>query len=45
MNNNELPAHIIVYRDGVGDGQLGMIHEHEIPQMEKAFTKFGDDYA
>ena len=29
----ELPDRILVYRDGVGDGQLQYIHEHELPQI------------
>ena len=31
--NGDLPQRIIVYRDGVGDGQLQYIHEHELPQI------------
>ena len=29
----KLPERILVYRDGVGDGQLQYIHEHELPQI------------
>ncbi|WAR02492.1 PIWL1-like protein [Mya arenaria] len=36
--NGRLPERIIVYRDGVGDGQLEAVKEHEIPQMMEAFT-------
>ena len=32
--NRELPERIIIYRDGVGDGQLQYIHEHELPQIK-----------
>ncbi|KAJ7320095.1 hypothetical protein JRQ81_019606 [Phrynocephalus forsythii] len=31
--NGELPARIIVYRDGVGDGQLKMVVDYEVPQL------------
>ncbi|XP_056417479.1 piwi-like protein 4 isoform X2 [Hyla sarda] len=32
-SNNALPGRIIVYRDGVGDGQLQMLLDYEIPQF------------
>ncbi|XP_075707606.1 piwi-like protein 4 isoform X2 [Rhinoderma darwinii] len=32
-SNNELPNRIIIYRDGVGDGQLQMLVDYEIPQL------------
>ncbi|XP_066216827.1 piwi-like protein 4 [Saccopteryx leptura] len=31
--NHGLPARIIVYRDGVGDGQLNALVEYEVPQL------------
>lgn len=34
--NGKLPDSIIIYRDGVGDGQLGLLAEYEIPQFEAA---------
>lgn len=39
--NGCLPERIIVYRDGVGDGQLPAVVEHEVPQMLEAFKKAG----
>ena len=33
VSQRELPDRILVYRDGVGDGQLQYIHEHELPQI------------
>jgi len=36
--NGELPEPIIVYRDGVGDGQLKQVFEHELPQLKAAFS-------
>lgn len=37
--NNELPSRIIIYRDGVGDGQLQFVKDYEIESMKKAFPK------
>ncbi|XP_049745503.1 piwi-like protein 4 [Elephas maximus indicus] len=31
--NHGLPARIVVYRDGVGDGQLKTLIEYEVPQL------------
>lgn len=31
--NHDLPARIIVYRTGVGDGQLKTLVEYEVPQL------------
>ena len=35
--NNDLPERIIIYRDGVGDGQLKLVVEHEVPQLKASF--------
>ncbi|XP_039273647.1 piwi-like protein 1 [Styela clava] len=32
-DNGQLPGKIFVFRDGVGDGQLETVREHEVPQM------------
>lgn len=32
-HNQGLPARIIVYRDGVGDGQLQTLVDYEVPQL------------
>ncbi|XP_012586283.1 PREDICTED: piwi-like protein 3 [Condylura cristata] len=37
--NSSLPYFIIVYRDGVGDGQLQALIDHEIPQFETALEE------
>jgi aubergine-like protein len=42
--NGALPERIIIYRDGVGDGQLGQIVEHEIPQLLKCLSAIGQNY-
>ncbi|XP_021166031.2 piwi-like protein 2 [Fundulus heteroclitus] len=38
--NHNLPEKIVVYRDGVSDGQLKMVEEYEIPQLIKCFETF-----
>ena len=43
--NNFYPERIIVYRDGVGDGQLRYIEEFEIPQMKSGCKHVAADYA
>lgn len=35
-----MPEKIVVYRDGVSDGQLSMVEQYEIPQLIKCFEKF-----
>lgn len=42
--NNMLPDRIIVFRDGVGDGQLETVHEHEVRQLLECFKRVGEDY-
>jgi len=42
--NGVLPQKIIIYRDGVSDGQLGLVKDGEIPQMEKAFSSLDPNY-
>lgn len=32
--NNKLPSHIVIYRDGVGEGQLPYVYEHEVEQVK-----------
>jgi aubergine-like protein len=36
--NGFLPVNIIVYRDGVGDGQLEYVQRYEIGQMKQCFN-------
>lgn len=38
--NNTIPGKIFIYRDGVGDGDLPMVREYEIPQLEEAITNY-----
>lgn len=42
--NNKLPEKIIIYRDGVSDGQLRSVVESEIPQIAKAFEMVDANY-
>ena len=39
--NQTLPDRIIVYRDGVGDGQLAAVFEHEVKQFMECFKSVG----
>ncbi|XP_041362450.1 piwi-like protein 1 [Gigantopelta aegis] len=40
--NHKLPDKIIVYRDGVGDGQLNTVSGYEVKQLESCFSHFGE---
>src|SRR5689334_13159243 len=42
--NKSLPQIVIVYRDGVGDGMLGAVVNHEVAQIEATFQSFGEEY-
>ncbi|XP_077341080.1 piwi-like protein 4 isoform X1 [Lithobates pipiens] len=44
-NNNDWPNRIIIYRDGVGDGQLQMVVDYEIPQLLACFTEVSRAYS
>ncbi|GBE83588.1 hypothetical protein SCP_0506430 [Sparassis crispa] len=39
-NRNVLPERIVVYRDGVSEGQFSIVVDEEMPEIKKAFTKF-----
>ncbi|CAC5386882.1 AUB [Mytilus coruscus] len=41
--NGYLPGNIVVYRDGVGDGQLDMVMQHEVKQMQDCTKDFYPD--
>lgn len=43
--NGGLPDRIIVYRDGVGDGQLKTVVNHEVPQLKASFKDLPTDYS
>lgn len=42
--NGVLPDKLIIFRDGVGDGQLAMCKDYELAQMKAACKKFFDGY-
>ncbi|CAF3792734.1 unnamed protein product [Rotaria magnacalcarata] len=44
QSNNCLPEKIIIYRDGVSDGQLAVVVEHELPQIIETFPKIMSGY-
>nr|CAQ03960.1 piwi-like protein 2 [Isodiametra pulchra] len=44
MNDGELPERILIYRDGVGDGQMRLVRETEIPQLISACRAIQPDY-
>ncbi|KAF8128683.1 Piwi domain-containing protein [Boletus edulis] len=39
-NNGKLPERILVYRDGVSEGQFNIVREEERPQIIEAFKSF-----
>ena len=39
-----LPTNIVIFRDGVGDGEMKKVGEYEVPQFMRAFTSFGEGY-
>ncbi|KAJ7309724.1 hypothetical protein JRQ81_007787 [Phrynocephalus forsythii] len=44
-NNGHMPTRIIVYRDGVGDGQLKTLVDYEVPQLMECLKTVGIDYS
>ena len=42
--NGSLPERIVVFRDGVGDGQMHTVSEYEVPQISSCLEGFGADY-
>nr|ANZ54961.1 piwi 2 [Fimbriaphyllia ancora] len=42
--NHTLPDRIVVFRDGVGDGQLRTVAGYEVQQLSECFTLFGEAY-
>ncbi|KAK2566274.1 Piwi-like protein 2 [Acropora cervicornis] len=43
--NQTLPDRIVVYRDGVGDGQLRTVAGYEVQQLSECFALFGERYS
>ena len=44
INNGQLPEKIIIYRDGISDGQLKLVTDYEIPQIQSAFKMVDVNY-
>lgn len=42
--NATFPERIIIYRDGVGDGQLKLVQEYEIPQLKISLSTINAQY-
>lgn len=42
--NHSLPEKIIVFRDGVGDGQLSIVANYEVKQLQECFPLLGESY-
>ncbi|XP_025951075.1 piwi-like protein 1 [Dromaius novaehollandiae] len=42
--NKFLPSRVMVYRDGVGDGQLKTLVNYEVPQLLDCLKSVGKDY-
>ncbi|XP_015112810.1 piwi-like protein Siwi [Diachasma alloeum] len=40
VNKGSLPSHIIIYRDGVGEGQIPFVVDHEVVNVQEAIAKF-----
>lgn len=39
QNSGTLPERVIMFRDGVSEGQFNLVLEHELPQIKSAFEK------
>lgn len=44
QNNKQFPDRIIIFRDGVGDGQIRFVEDYEIPQLKTACNSISQDY-
>ena len=42
--NHSLPERIVIFRDGVGDGQLNTVADYEVKQLADCFNTFGEGY-
>ena len=42
--NHYLPNKIVIFRDGVGDGQLATVATYEQEQLSSCFEMFGETY-
>ncbi len=42
--NHTYPDRIVIYRDGVSDGQFEAVSELEVPQIKRAFKYVNEEY-
>lgn len=42
--NGRLPDRVVVFRDGVGNGQMSMVRDYEVTQLQECFQEFSADY-
>ena len=42
--NSRLPDRIVMFRDGVGDGQMHTVAEYEVPQVTSCFSELEANY-
>ena len=42
QNAGKLPMRILVYRDGVSEGQFDIVLREEVPPMREAFKTYGN---
>ncbi|XP_022189829.2 piwi-like protein Ago3 [Nilaparvata lugens] len=42
--NGKFPTKVVFFRDGVGDGQLKTVHDHEVPQLENVMRSIQKGY-
>nr|QKI80092.1 Piwi2 [Eriocheir sinensis] len=40
QENGMLPSRILVYRDGVGEGQIEYVNDHEVAEIQKCFDLY-----
>jgi aubergine-like protein len=39
FNNGALPQRIVIYRDGVGEGDIPYVYEHEVELLKRELNK------
>lgn len=39
VNKGQLPERVIIFRDGVSEGQFGLVLDKELPQIQDAFKR------
>ena len=44
QTNGVFPERVMIYRDGVGDGQLDVVRDQEIRNITAAFDQIGSGY-